>query len=204
MVASSTRWPPSRSTCRRCCAWPGADRFAANLARAAKHQFRMDPQFGQPTYVEVLCEAEDLSPRLARVALGRGVHVYSGGGFDGLKAKRSFAERAARREVPTVVLTVTDLDDHGLGIFTAAAEDSIAWVAHYDPGRPGGWLRFQRIAVTEQQARDHDLLDDDGKAEVDGLPVPVMDQILLGAIDGLQDSAIREEAAATEERERAK
>ena len=57
-----------------------------------------------------------------------GVPVYSGAGFDGLKGKRAFADRALERDVPTIVLHVGDRDKHGENIFRAAAED--AW-----PGR---------------------------------------------------------------------
>lgn len=158
--------------------------------------FELDPQRGQPVYIEVLCEASDLQPRLARVAEDYGVLVYSGAGFDGIKGKRAFAERALEREVATVVLNVGDRDRHGENIFRAAAEDAEAWTE--EPGR----LRFERIAVTTEQAEEHDLLDADGKAEVDGLPVPVMDRILSEAIERHQDPACRERMREDEQRER--
>jgi len=140
-----------------------------------------NPQAGQAVYLEVVCEAEDLQPRLARIATRYGVLVFSGGGYDGLKGKRACAERAAAREIPTVVLHIGDHDDHGRGIYRAAFEDAVAWMPAYgaDPDR----LRFERLALTDAQAREHDLLDADGKAEVDGLPVQVLDQILTQAIE---------------------
>jgi hypothetical protein len=183
-------------------AWRDADEFASELADS-RQQFRLDRQRDQLVYVEVLCEAQDLAPRLARIAEPYGVPVYSGGGFDGLKAKRAFARRAAEREVPTRVLTVTDLDDYGLGIHTSVSEDAIAWLRMVEaPHRPKGWLRFERIAITADQARPEGLLDDDGHAEADGLPVPVMDQLLRDAIERLQDPAGRERTARAEELER--
>ena len=48
-------------------------------------------QAGQPVYLELRCEAEDLMQRIARVALPYGVHVYSGSGADGLKPKKEAA-----------------------------------------------------------------------------------------------------------------
>ena len=69
-------------------------------------------------------------PRLSRVANHLGVPVYSGGGFDGLKGKRAFADRALGRSVPTVVLHIGDRDDFGDRIYVAAAEDSVAWAAN--------------------------------------------------------------------------
>jgi hypothetical protein len=63
-------------------------------------------------------------------------------------------------------------------------------------GDPGGAARavrrrrppaliFYRLALTEAQAIAHALLDADGKAEVDRLPVPV----LVEAIEALHDPA---------------
>jgi hypothetical protein len=145
----------------------------------------------------VLCEAEELQPRLYRIAHEYGVKVYSGAGFDGLKGKRAFAERAMEREVPTVVLDVGDRDNHGENIFNAAAEDAVAWA-----GDIGDQLSFRRIALTQAQAEEHDLLDAGGKAEVDALPVPVLDRLLIGAIEDLQISAGREELLERENSER--
>lgn len=162
--------------------------WAANAART----FTLDPQTHQPQYVELWCEAEDLSPRLARVAEPHGVPVYSGAGFDGLKAKRDAADRAAGREVPTLVLHVGDCDEHGERIFTAVSEDAAAWVT----GRPQGWLTFRRLALTVEQAAQHGLLDAQGKAEADALPVPVLDAIVTGALDGLFVPAGRDETRA--------
>lgn len=171
-----------------------ADAIASIVTNA---KVNLDPQSNQSTYLEVLCEAEDLMPRLERVAAPYGVPVYSGGGFDGLKGKRAFGERAAERGVLTVVLHVGDRDDHGDNIFTAAAEDSVAWAEHL-----GGELSFHRLALTVDQAEEHGLLDADGKAEVDGLPVPVMDQLLTEAIEWFHNSSRREALEAEQERER--
>lgn len=63
-------------------------------------------------------------------------------------------------------------------------------------------LYFVRLALTTAQAEDLDLLDADGKAEVDGVPVQVMDRWLREAIEALQVPACRERLLAEEEAER--
>lgn len=150
------------------------------------------PQRGQDTYIEVLVEAAGLIGRTARIAGQFGVPVYSGGGFDGLKGKRAFAQRAANRDVPTKVLRISDYDDHGLRIADSSAADSEAWATMYY-GAEYEQLTFNRIALTQEQAEDAGLLDENGKAEADGLPVPVMDAILTSAIEAYQDPAVREQ-----------
>jgi hypothetical protein len=56
-----------------------------------------------------------------------------------------------------------------------------------------GLVTFERIAVTVDQARDADVLDPDGKAEADALPVPVMDALVRDAIDRHHVPAPREQ-----------
>lgn len=168
----------------------GVADYAARLAEG----FRLDPQGHQAQYAELWCEAEDLSPRLARVAAPYGVPVYSGAGFDGLKGKRALAARAVARGVPTVIFHVGDRDPHGERIFSAVSEDALAWATA--SGHPSGWLRFGRLALTAEQAARHGLLDSDGKAEADSLPVPVLDAIVTGALESLFDPAGREAVGA--------
>jgi hypothetical protein len=205
-----------------------AEEVAKSIARRvedAAEGFALDPQRDQPVYIEVLCEAEDLMPRLDRVAEAYGVPTYSGAGFDGLKAKRAMAERAMERDRATVVLNVGDRDDHGERIYVAAAEDAVAWaggagdvsppelgapldVLAADSRRVGSgetaspFLRFYRLALTESQADDLGVLDADGKAEADAIPVPVLDGLLRDAIEALQDPECRESLEAEQERER--
>jgi hypothetical protein len=183
----------------------------------------LDPQRFQPVHVEVLCEAAGLIPRLARIANPFGVSVFSGSGFDGLKGKRAFAERALELDMPTVVLRVADRDWHGDHIYKSSAEDSIAWTGLDGAVAGNEWLEdagqltelrdewegrpallFVRLALTTTQAITHDLLDADGKAEADGVPVPVMDGWVRNAIEGLQDPAARERLLAQEEADRAR
>lgn len=181
-----------------------ADELAAQWVRAIRNpRLVYSPQENQEYYLEVLVEAAGLISRLERIAAPYGVPVYSGGGYDGIKGKRAAGERAAGREVPTVVFRVSDYDDHGLALAKASSEDSIAW-AEREYNAPADWLMFERIALTEEQAADADLLDQFGKAEADGLPVPVMDQILTDAIESYQDPDIRQQTIerAADERSR--
>jgi hypothetical protein len=112
--------------------------------------------------------------------------------MDGLKTKKEAAERAARREVPTIIGHLADFDKAGGDIGDAFAEDVKAfseWHRERD-GTPGS-LYVERIALTEAQARKHKLLDDDGKAEVDGLPVPELDKLVRKWIESHLDADIQ-------------
>jgi hypothetical protein len=176
------------------------DRVESLLRQIRNPLITWDPQIGQDCYIELAVEAAGLVGRIARIAGPYGVPVYSGGGFDGLKGKRGVAERAAGRDVPTRVLRISDYDTHGLRIAEAAAADSSAWsVREY--GMAWDWLEFQRIALTEDQAADAGVLDEDGKAEADALPVPVMDAIVRDAIEALQDPDVRQDNRERAERE---
>jgi hypothetical protein len=180
-----------------------ADSEASSIAywvEQAAAGFRMDPQLHQPRYVELWCEAEDLAPRIARISEPFGVPVYSGGGFDGLKGKRAVAERARERDMrPTLVLHIGDRDPHGEMIYNAVREDALAWFA-----ADGGWqLEFERLALTEEQAEEYGLLDADGKAEADSLPVQVLDSIVTGRLEELFDPDAQERMREDEAEQRA-
>src|SRR5262249_22612480 len=150
----------------------------------------------QADRVEFWCEAEDLIPRIARTATEDfHIPVYSGGGFDGLKGKRKAAERIARRArrgIGTVVLLIGDYDRHGRPIRDVYEEDVGAWVtAHH--GQDLDVVEFVTVAITDaHQAAEWNLLDADGKAEADGIPVPALDALVRDAITGRQDPARRE------------
>jgi hypothetical protein len=168
-------------------------RAAADTVLRWLRDIKLIRQAGQDVFLEVRCEAADLMPRLSRIALPYGVPVYSGSGFDGLKPKKEAAERAAGRSVPTIIAHFSDLDSSGGHISNAFTEDAIAineWCRrHVGYGR--GELTVERLALTEEQAEEHDLLDDDGTAEVEGLPVPVMDALLRDWIESKLDAEIQ-------------
>jgi hypothetical protein len=167
-----------------------ADEAAQNVVRYLTHLY-LARQAGQPVYLELCCEAEGLMMRLRRVALPYGVWVYSGSGFDGLKAKKAAAERAAGRDVPTLVGHIADFDRHGGDIRDAFAEDVIEWMKfHREQRGARGSFDVTRLALTRKQAEKHDLLDENGKAEVEGLPVQVMDEIVREFIESNLDPDI--------------
>jgi hypothetical protein len=176
-----------------------ADTFGAWLADA---HVTLDRQRGQDRFIESWCEAGALIPRLGRIARDEfHVPVYSGGGYDGLKGKRRAAQRIARRarrDISTVVLLIGDYDDHGRTIRDVYEEDVGAWVTAQH-GCDLDVVEFVTVAITDaDQAREYDLLDADGKAEADGIPVAVMDDLLRAAIRSAQDPVRRERNAADE------
>ena len=129
--------------------------------------------------------------RIARVALPYGVAVHSGSGMDGLKPKKEAGARAAGRKVPTLVGHLADYDRAGGDIADAFAEDAVAFALwHRDYNGASGSLHVQRIGLTREQALTHDLLDADGKAELDGLPVPALDALIRGWIESHLDPSI--------------
>jgi hypothetical protein len=161
-------------------------------------------QAGQSVYLEIRCEAADLMPRIARIAEPYGVPVHSGGGMDGLKGKKDAAQRAAERQVPTLVGHLADYDRAGGDIRDAFAEDVIAFVDwHFDYKGASGSVDIIRLGLTREQAIAHDLLDDDGKAELDGLPVPVLDALVVVFIETYMDLSILEAVKRAEPQMRA-
>jgi hypothetical protein len=164
---------------------------AAHVIASYIRRLWLARQAGQPAYLELRCEAADLMPRVGRVALPYGVHVYSGGGSDGLKPKKEAAERAARRGVPTIIGHLADYDEDGGDIADAFAEDALAFTDwHRDNEDASGSLTIERLGLTLAQAREHELLDDDGKAELDGLPVAALDSLVRNWVEKYLDPDI--------------
>jgi hypothetical protein len=149
-------------------------------------------QAGQKVYLEIRCEAADLMPRIERVALPYGVPVYSGGGADGLKPKKEAASRAAWRKVPTKIAHLTDWNEHGRDIADAFKEDVVAFCDwHREHEDAPGSLSVVHLGLTLAQAKAHKLLDADGNAELDGLPVPALDKIVKNFIKSNHKTTIR-------------
>jgi len=142
----------------------GIDSFRGAVVRAAE-QYETDHQAGQDQVLEIWSEAAGMVPQLARVAEPYGVTVYSSSGFDSITLKYDAAVRMTRRDVPTVVLHVGDLDWSGKHIFTSAAEDVSAFVEGLGGDSPfldaflGGpdLPTFDRIALTTEQVEEYDL-----------------------------------------------
>jgi hypothetical protein len=109
---------------------------------------------GQPRHIEVWCEAAGMTPQLKRVADDFGVGVYSASGFEGTGLKHDVVTAAINRYEPTVVLRVGDLDQSGISIFDAFADDILAMCE--DEGRPGA-IEFQWVLVRPEHETAYGL-----------------------------------------------
>jgi hypothetical protein len=177
------------------------DTIVKIVTDAAEH-YDLDPQTDQPQRLEVWSEADDLTDRLRRITEPLGVPVYSGAGYISMKPVLAVARRVAERDVPTTTLYIGDLDPHGGRIFDALAEDAQGWITrHY--GRPADWWTIVQLAITTEQAAALGVLDSEGKAEADALPVDYMDDLLTAAIAERTVPGAREELAHRLIRERA-
>lgn len=123
------------------------------LTRTSAEYYRRPLTEGQPLAVEVWVEAAGMLPQISKVASDYGVTCYASGGFESLGAKHDAAIRIARREVPTTVLSIGDLDPSGLSIVDAATEDVVAFTEQLG-GRPP---TVTRLAVTEEQVTRYRL-----------------------------------------------
>jgi hypothetical protein len=124
--------------------------------------------------------------------------------MDGLKGKKEAAERAAARDVPTLIGHLADYDQAGGDIRDAFSEDAIAftdWHREYQGAR--GSIDIIRLGLTFEQARTHKLLDADGKAELDGLPVPELDSLVRNFIETHMDLRILKQVKEAEPKMRA-
>jgi hypothetical protein len=133
----------------------GVADFADETARRARN-YRRDRQAGQGQYIELWCEAAGMLQQLARVADRYSVPVYSCGGFASLTANKQIADRAVKRDVPTVLLHVGDFDPSGESIFESMAEDAAAFV---DEDRVIQLQRIEplRVALTGAQVASYRL-----------------------------------------------
>lgn len=96
----------------------------ANKAR----RYRRDRQVGQRRHIELWSEAGGMVPQLANAVAEYSVPVFSAGGFVSVTASRQVADRALRRDVPTLLIHVGDFDPSGESIFNALVDDAAAFV----------------------------------------------------------------------------
>lgn len=129
--------------------------FWDETARRAR-RYRRDRQAGQRQYLELWTEAAGMAPQLARVAGKYSVPVFSAGGFVSLSTVRLAADRALRRNVPTVLLHVGDHDPSGTSIYDALVADASAFV-EADRTIHVQRLEAHRVALTREQVEHYDL-----------------------------------------------
>lgn len=135
-----------------------------DLVRQSANQFQLERQDGQDQWIEVWTEAASTVVVIERIAFKYGVSVYSSGGYNHLTGIYSLAERARKRDVPTLVLHLGDADKHGRDIYSRFLED----VQAFNPD-----VNFERIAVTEEQIVRlpglSDRVDADGHLQLEGM-----------------------------------
>ncbi len=111
---------------------------------------------GQDLHIEVWCEAAGMMPQLYTVAEPFSINVYSSGGFDSLTAKKRLADRICEIGKRSVILHVGDYDPSGESIFDSVAADVTAFVERDRPWATVS-VQFIRVALTENQVREHSL-----------------------------------------------
>jgi hypothetical protein len=131
--------------------WDSAAQFWRTI-RLMAEDFTLDHSAGQKTRLVVMCEAAGMAPQLGRVANPFGIHVLSGGGFDSLTDKHTFAAALANQGRPTEVLDIGDHDASGAHKFLAFLEDIAAFARDL-----GGDVTFTRLAVTPEQIAAYGL-----------------------------------------------
>lgn len=162
--------------------YPDVAGFWSHVEDNAKHYSR-DRLASQAVAVELWCEAGGMVPQLQRVAYPFSVPVYSTGGFSSVTVTWEIAQRALKRDVPTVFLHCGDYDPSGESIFDAQAGDAKAFVYQLTHTRSeegatvlGDYmglseeealalhnderivdLRPRRVALTEEQVVEHEL-----------------------------------------------
>ena len=170
----------------------------ADYVDGAADDYCIAGQARQEVYLELFVEAEGMMDRMKRVAGRYGVPIFAGSGYAGLKGIRRFATRAAARDVPTVVMTITDYDEHGLTIAERVEHDAVEWFnegpsnirMRRDVERQGGspGLEFVRIGITpDQAARYPERQDALGHMQAEGMPVTDMDALVQAEVEARMD-----------------
>jgi hypothetical protein len=138
-----------------------------------------------------------------------GIPCFSGGGFDGLSGKHDAAMRAVACGMKSCILHLGDYDQSGEHMFSALAEDVIAFAA-----AAGAQIEFQRFAVTPEQvetcnlptappkATDRRSFSGTATTQAEALPPAILAAIVREAIEAHRDSVVHQQALAREEAER--
>jgi hypothetical protein len=181
--------------------WTDAEEWLHEV-RSAAEGFRLDRQAGQPQRLLVWCEAKGMAPMLASAADEYGVDVLSGSGYDSTTIRHEVGVSTWKLGVPLVALHVGDLDPDGRAIYSAAAEDVIAWA---EAG--GGEAEFVRLAVTPEQVTALDLPDDPthaGWVQAEAIAPDLMTALVRDAIVARLDSDTFADLRADEEKQRSR
>ncbi|MFD5565857.1 hypothetical protein [Kitasatospora griseola] len=190
--------------------WPDARAFL----REAPDWFALDRTAGQTTAVYAACEKDTLRAQLTRWLQDTGIPVLVVRGFGSQSYAQLVRERAARDPRPAALLYVGDFDASG-------ADIERDWIA-----RTACWASVQRVLLTHDQVREHDLPPAEGKAgdprwpafarrhhldpvrpvqwEVEALDPAELRRLVLAAVDPYIDRTVLAARIAEEERQRAR
>lgn len=130
--------------------------------RQEGQRFEIDKLAHQEFDMRVYCEAAGMMPQLARVLKGFSVPVYSCSGFDSTTAKYDLARECMETHTyqgkDTVILHLGDYDPSGEAIFGSIRDDVHAFLDDDIPFvEPEEVAKFERVALSAQQVRDHNL-----------------------------------------------
>lgn len=190
--------------------YAGPEQFWESLIASAEY-YRRPLDEGQPLAVEVWVEAAGMLPQISDVTSEFGVTCYGSGGFESVGAKHSAAQRIAWRDVPTLVLSIGDLDPSGLSIADAAAED----VATFAEQLGGQAPTVTRLAVTPEQVRTFRLETAPQKStdrrgghmtetvQAEALPPDELNRIVQRALEDAVDMTVLADVQERSDRERA-
>jgi hypothetical protein len=179
----------------------GAAGYLASVREAAGHARLEDLQEGQAQYLIVWSEHRGLKATLADVGEEYGVPFIPSGGYDATAVRYAESLAAVRRDVPTVVLHLSDLDRDG-GRITDLLRRDLADL-YRDLGGRLAAPSVVKAALTEDQARevypDRTILDG---IQVDAMPTPQLRAILREAITGRVNRAVLRAVLEQEQAER--
>lgn len=167
---------------------------------------------GQPCRVELWCEAAGMVPMLSRVAGEFDVVTYSAGGFPSVTVTHDIAQRAARAEMPTVLIHLGDFDPSGESIFESSMQADVEAFCY----SLGADFTAKRIALTSEQVDDYNLETAPPKstdsrsanwvgetAQLEAMQPADITALVRDAIAAELDLELRDSVLAREEHERA-
>jgi hypothetical protein len=122
--------------------------------RASAEEFNFNRMDFQPVRVEIFCEAAGMVPLLANAVADYGVDVHSGGGFNSLTTVRRTAHRITsdEKQRKSIIINFGDYDPSGRVDLrlVQAGRGSIRLA-----DERGAEVRFDRVALTEDQVDEH-------------------------------------------------
>ncbi|HEX9595419.1 MAG TPA: hypothetical protein VF982_00950 [Anaerolineales bacterium] len=122
---------------------------AADFIRRVAGLYRHSLWENQPSTVEVWVESRSLAGVLEDDCEDLAVNLYPCGGFASITLAHEAAEEINARDKPAVIIYVGDYDPAGV-LIDVSLEQELR--QHLDVP-----LEFTRLAITEQQIKDHDL-----------------------------------------------